>query len=81
MEWSDNIAISDGAPAKYYPKYAARFAAEELRQMCSWHALPDGWEEMPYAEFLSKPGHDRPGDPLRVQGLLRAMTHESCFIY
>ena len=52
VEWSDNIAISDGAPAKYYPKYAARYSTEELKQMRFWHALPDEWEGMPYTEFL-----------------------------
>lgn len=52
VEWSDNIAISDGAPAKYYPMYAARYSAEELKQMCLWHALPEGWEGMSYPDFL-----------------------------
>jgi hypothetical protein len=52
VEWSDNIAISDGAPPKYYPKYAGRFSPGELQQMCHWHALPDGWENMEYTDFL-----------------------------
>ncbi|WP_435017959.1 GmrSD restriction endonuclease domain-containing protein [Tundrisphaera sp. TA3] len=52
VEWSDNIAISDGAPAKYYPQYAARYSAEELDRMRHWHALPDGWEVMSYLDFL-----------------------------
>jgi hypothetical protein len=52
VEWSDNIAISDGAPANYYPRYAARFSPEELKDMCFWHALPDGWERMAYGDFL-----------------------------
>ena len=52
VEWSDNIAISDGAPAKYYPKYAARYSAEELDRMSYWHALPEGWEGMSYTDFI-----------------------------
>ncbi len=51
-EWSDNIGISDKSPAEYFPEYAARFLPEEFQQMCYWHALPDGWENMDYQEFL-----------------------------
>lgn len=54
VEWSDNIAISDGAPAKYYPKYAARYSAEELDRMSYWHALPEGWEGMSYTDFIQE---------------------------
>lgn len=53
VEWDDNIGISDDAPAKYWPVYAKRFDAQELAAMCRWHALPDGWWEMPYTEFLA----------------------------
>lgn len=52
VEWSDNIGISDSSPASYFPKYAARFSADDLERMCYWHALPAGWEEMPYRDFL-----------------------------
>ncbi|OIO95734.1 MAG: hypothetical protein AUK03_05040 [Anaerolineae bacterium CG2_30_64_16] len=60
VEWQDNIEISDTAPATYLPKYLARFKPEtgadfqpeELAQMYYWHALPDGWEHMPYDQFL-----------------------------
>lgn len=54
VEWSDNIAISDGAPAKYYPRYAARYSPDELKQMSFWHALPDGWEVLAYPDFLQE---------------------------
>ncbi len=54
VEWSDNIAISDGAPAKYYPKYAGRYSSQELERMTFWHALPDGWEGMAYPDFLQE---------------------------
>jgi hypothetical protein len=52
VEWSDNIDIADRSPAEYFPRYAERFSAEELSQMCYWHALPTGWEQMGYHEFL-----------------------------
>lgn len=54
VEWSDNIAISDGAPTEYYPRYAARYSAEELDRMCYWHGLPEGWEKMSYANFIQE---------------------------
>lgn len=53
VEWDDNIAISDGPPAEYWPKYANRFAPEELREMLVSHALPENWWDMSYQEFLS----------------------------
>jgi hypothetical protein len=52
VEWDDNIAISDIAPASYWPKYAARFDEDELTGMMHWHALPQGWFDMEYADFL-----------------------------
>lgn len=52
VEWGDNAAITAQSPAEYFPKYAARFAPEELEKMMRWHALPAGWQEMNYAAFL-----------------------------
>ena len=52
VEWDDNIAISDDSPAGYWPEYAKRFKSEELAQMAAWHALPDGWWQMGYFDFL-----------------------------
>ncbi|MBL8377534.1 MAG: DUF262 domain-containing protein [Burkholderiales bacterium] len=53
VEWDDNIAISDDAPAKYWPAYAKRFATQELESMCRWHALPESWWSMSYPDFLA----------------------------
>jgi hypothetical protein len=53
VEWVDNIEVSDTAPSEYYPRYAGRFSPDELKQMCYWHGLPDGWANMKYREFLS----------------------------
>ena len=52
VEWDDNNAISDSAPADYAPKYEARLSDVERAQMYFWHALPINWYEMEYAEFL-----------------------------
>ena len=53
VEWDDNIAISDAPPSAYWHQYAGRFGAEDLAQMCRWHALPDSWWTMVYADFLA----------------------------
>ena len=52
VEWSDNISISDTAPAEYLPKYADRFTNDELDSMSFWQALPEGWQNMDYRQFL-----------------------------
>jgi len=54
VEWSDNIDISDKAPAKYVPAYKTRFSEQELEQMYYWHALPNDWQLMEYREFLEQ---------------------------
>ncbi|HEY5709465.1 MAG TPA: DUF262 domain-containing protein [Solirubrobacterales bacterium] len=50
VEWPENIEISSTAPATYWPQYAAQFSPEDLFH----HALPDGWAEMDYDEFLEQ---------------------------
>jgi hypothetical protein len=54
VEWGDNVGIGRKAPKEYLPTYLARFSASTLERMYFWHALPDGWEEMDYDEFLRK---------------------------
>lgn len=54
VEWSDNIAISDRAPAEYWPQQvgANGVPAEVLDRQMKWHALPLNWTEMSYEDFL-----------------------------
>ena len=52
VEWTDNIDISDEAPVKYLPKYLKRLDEHERKRMYYWHALPEGWENMEYEDFL-----------------------------
>ncbi len=52
VEWDDNIAISDIPPKDYWPKYASRFSGVELKEMMHWHALPEGWQDLSYQDFL-----------------------------
>lgn len=54
VEWYDNIDISDKPPAEYAPKYEAEFSASELNTMYRHHALPQGWYNMNYFDFLEE---------------------------
>lgn len=54
LEWPDNIEISDESPAKYVPELRGRFSAEEWDRMHELHALPKGWHEMSYPDFLKE---------------------------
>jgi len=54
VEWSDNIAITDTAPAEYLPKYIKRFTEPEISLMNYWHALPKDWERLEYPVFLEQ---------------------------
>lgn len=48
LEWPDNAAISDEPPSQYFRRYAHRLTEEDRY----WHALPEGWHDMDYQEFL-----------------------------
>jgi hypothetical protein len=54
VDWVENIAISDLAPSAYWPAQveAKGLDGTRLRDAMYWHALPDGWAEMSYEEFL-----------------------------
>jgi len=54
LEWPDNLDISDTPPAEYIKEMRKRFSEKEWERMCRLHALPDGWEKMPYPEFLTQ---------------------------
>lgn len=53
VEWNDNVAISDSPPSDYLPKYWGRLQPKEQNDQSYWHALPKGWEQMEYEEFLA----------------------------
>lgn len=38
---------------QYWPRNAQRFCAEDLQRMRAWHALPQAWWTMNYANFLA----------------------------
>lgn len=53
VEWTDNIDISDKAPAQYLGDYLARFSKQDIEKMYRHHALPQNWQDMTYQDFLS----------------------------
>ena len=54
VEWSDNIDISDKSPNEYFPKFAHRYSENDWEKHRFLHAIPMGWENMSYADFLAE---------------------------
>ena len=54
VEWSDNVLISDQSPSEYLPLLRERFSETDLARMYKYHALPLGWENMEYWDFLAQ---------------------------
>jgi hypothetical protein len=52
IDWKDNMDILDDAPSVYYPIVCAGRSDEDIIQMEKENALPRGWENMSYEEFL-----------------------------
>jgi hypothetical protein len=54
VDWSDNSSISAAAPALYWPTMSSRLGPDRLEQHMYWHALPTGWEQLEYRDFVEK---------------------------
>ena len=54
VDWPDNAAIGAKDPREYWPALSARMNLEQRRRQMYWHALPPGWEQLDYADFLEK---------------------------
>lgn len=54
LEWGDNSAISDEAPEQYVPVMGALVPPQALANQYRLHGLPDGWENLEYARFLTE---------------------------
>ncbi|MBT9156230.1 MAG: hypothetical protein DDT37_01215 [Firmicutes bacterium] len=52
LEWPENISIRDASPVEYVPEVEKRFSTGEWARMHELHALPLGWQGMPYEAFL-----------------------------
>jgi hypothetical protein len=54
LDYNTNIDISDDPPADYVSRYKEKLGEEGYRKSCAENALPEGFENMPYPEFLEK---------------------------
>lgn len=54
LDWPENAAISADDPAEYWPAMAEMIEPDRLERQRKWHALPIGWEQLEYHDFLEK---------------------------
>lgn len=54
IDWKDNMDILDDAPSVYYPIVCEGKSNEEILRMEEENALPHGWENMDYEDFLTE---------------------------
>lgn len=52
IDWKDNMDILDDAPSVYYPIVCAGLSDKQIRVMEEENALPHGWENIAYEDFL-----------------------------
>ena len=54
VEWPDNAKIGDSPPSEYFPALFEELTPPQQKQARFWHALPEGWEQMEYQDFLQQ---------------------------
>lgn len=54
IDYGTNINISDKAPKDYVPEYKWGMSDEDFRKACAENALPEGFENMDYFDFLEQ---------------------------
>ena len=54
IDWPENASIGATGPKEYWPTMASRLAPDHLKRQTLWHALPVGWEQLDYPNFLEK---------------------------
>lgn len=56
VEWNDNIAISDKPPSEYWPQQLSSkpHLTARISKQVQHHALPEGWTDLPFSEFLAR---------------------------
>ncbi|MDL2291174.1 DUF262 domain-containing protein [Desulfovibrio sp. OttesenSCG-928-F20] len=52
LEWPENIRIKDDAPSTYFPPLFQVLSPKDKLLSAELHALPGGWENMEYWDFL-----------------------------
>jgi hypothetical protein len=54
VDWPENASIGADDPMTYWPVMSERMDPERLRRQVYWHALPVGWEQLDYQDFLER---------------------------
>lgn len=54
LDYQTNVDISDKPPADYVGGYREKLGEERYKLACSQNALPEGFENMEYPEFLAQ---------------------------
>ena len=54
LDWADNVSIRAKSPLEYWPLMSAKMDPERLERQRLWHALPVGWEQLEYQDFLER---------------------------
>lgn len=54
LDWPENATIGAEDPALYWSELTASMDPERLKKQSYWHALPVGWEQLDYADFLER---------------------------
>lgn len=54
LDWAENAHISADAPMEYWPVLSASIEPDRLKRQTYWHALPIGWEQLDYQDFLER---------------------------
>ena len=54
VEWPDNVTIGASPPNEYFPALFKELTPQQQKQARFWHALPEGWEQMDYRDFLQQ---------------------------
>lgn len=52
IDWKDNMEILDEEPSVYYPMIIKGMSESEILKMEEENALPHGWQNMKYEDFL-----------------------------
>jgi hypothetical protein len=65
LDWPENASISAGDPAEYWPALTDSMDPDRVKKQAYWHALPIGWEQLDFADFLE-----------RRRGLIAKVVHD-----
>jgi len=54
LDYNTNIDISDNPPIEYVGRYREKLGEDAFRKSCEQNAIPEGFENMEYSEFLEQ---------------------------